>query len=108
MNTTITTTRTATRSAALAACLTLLFAGATACGSDSKHAGGDRAPAAQTETHPNALTSVDLIELAKSNQTHLVTPPVDWSPWPHESQGRHHVSTGQHAPGYNKALLAER
>ena len=62
MNTNHITRRSTIRSASLAACLTLLFAGATACGTE------DGTTPAKTGNRPASLSSIDLIEKAKANQ----------------------------------------
>jgi hypothetical protein len=111
MNTSLTT-----RSAALATCLGLFFAGATACGSNSA-TGQDRtdgASAARADSHPNAATSIDLIESAKAAQDRYLQQLLAerWNERKsHELQDkkRHHrTSTGQHPAGYNKAFIAEQ
>jgi hypothetical protein len=114
MNTNLTTTRSALRharrSAALGACLTLLFAGGTACGTDSAHSRGDGPRAVHTETHPNAPTSIDFIEGAKAahNLQQQLLSAAQAPAWSLGHAGRHHTSTQQHPAGYNKALMAER
>ena len=62
MNTNLINNRSTVRATALAACLALLFAGATACGSEN-----ETAPA-NSGSRPHTLSSVDLIETAKSGQ----------------------------------------
>jgi hypothetical protein len=62
MNTNLNTVRPTRRATALAACLGLLFAGATACGTE--HA----APPAKTGNRPASLSSNDLVEKEKANQ----------------------------------------
>src|SRR4051794_22192949 len=63
MNTTLITTRSTIRATALAACLVLLVAGATACGTE------DGTASAKTGNRAAALSSIDLIESAKGNQS---------------------------------------
>jgi len=129
MNTTI-TRRSTIRSAAFAACLGLLFAGATACGTEKEKASSPARsglPAAQIH-RTGQLSSIDLIEKAKANQqSDLRQFKAQGS-----QQSRSSASFGDdrrsrpspspagfgddrrqqpqtaHAPGYNKALLAER
>jgi hypothetical protein len=61
MNTNLTTTR-SIRSASFAACLALLFAGAVACGTE------DGPTSAKTGSRPHTLSSIELIEGAKTSQ----------------------------------------
>src|SRR5262245_33761594 len=118
MNTTTITRRSTTRSAALAACLGLLFAGATACGTD--HATADR-----SGNRPASLSSIDLIEKAKANQQSYLQqlkaqgsnqsrPSASFGddrrshPSPSSAgfgdDHRQQQAQSAHAPGYNKAL----
>jgi hypothetical protein len=120
MNTNHITRRSTLRSASLAACLALLIAGATAC--------GDEHAAAPTKSKGAAsLSSIDLIEQAKANQSAYLreldakaaeqarAERADAARWAqgnttHASGDDHRqpIPSAQHAPGYNKALAGER
>jgi hypothetical protein len=123
MNTNLITARSTIRATAFAACLGLLFAGATACGTE--HA----ATPAKTGNRPASLSSIDLIEKAKANQqsrlqqlkaqgSHPSRPSAGFGddrrshPSPSSAgfgdDRRQQQAQTAHAPGYNKALLSER
>jgi hypothetical protein len=136
MNTHLSTTRPTVRTArasAIAACVFVLFAGASACGTDdgtavptaaadSPHAaapgqlGGQ--PAARIHQAPS---SIDLIESARANQSAylamLMARQAGAGRHAHEygddrrqQQGRQpqHHARAHHAPGFDKVLLAQR
>ena len=118
-----TTSPPAIRSTALAACLIAFLAGATACGAE----GGASSPARQGQqaaqiSHAGQLPSVDLIEKAKANQTQYLrqlkaehanaTRPTpgfgDDRRQAIEQAQTARATPGEHAPGYDGALLGER
>lgn len=114
MNNDLTTNHLTIRSASLVACLALLFAGATACGNEA-------APSARAGDRPRAATSNELIESAKSQQGRYLQQLLaqaeaargsdrsgDGRGQSHRQKRHDGAPTRQHAPGYNKALMAER
>jgi hypothetical protein len=107
MNTNHITTRSTIRSASLAACLALLFAGATACGTEGA------ATQAKTSNRPASLSSIDLIEKARANQKWYLQQlkaerPKAARPAPGFGDDRRPQQTApSHSPGYNKALPSE-
>ena len=128
------TARTTARATALAACVVVLFAGASACGTDdgtavptavadSPHAAAPGQPAGQAaaRSQHQAPSSIDLIESARANQSAymalLMARQTGAGRQAHEygddrrqQQGRppQHYGLAHHAPGFDKALLAQR
>jgi hypothetical protein len=120
-------TTTTIGSTALAACLALLFAGATACGSEDGIAStparhGQPAAQIQQAGQPSSVDfSADLIEGGKANhhsyrqQLRAQGAQVarasdgfgDDRRQSIEQSRASHATVGQHAPGYDEALLSE-
>ena len=117
ISTEVLASRPAVRSASLAACLALLFAGATACGAD-----GGASTSAKAGDRPHAATSIELANSARANERaylqylrrehHVATRQTfgygDDHRQPSDQERGDGPATGQHAPGYDKALTAER
>jgi hypothetical protein len=108
------TDHTTIRTTALAACLALLFAGATACGTEDA--------ATPAKTGPASLSSIDLIEMAKANQQqylrHLKSErPNAARPTPgfgddrreaiHQARRSHPSAPPPHSLDFDKALPSE-
>ena len=117
------TNHTTIRSTALAACLALLFAGATACGTEHGTAttpARDGYPGAQIH-EASRPSSADLIEKEKANQhayldqlkaqrAHAGRPSEGFGDDRRQSiehSRSDHAPAGQHSAGYNKALPSE-
>jgi hypothetical protein len=122
MNTNHITTRSTIRSASLAACLALLFAGATACGTEGGKASAkphaasiaqlDSAKANQSEYLQRLNAAAEAARQARAER-------ADAARWAHGHTGdptkakgfgddrRQQETPRSHAPGYNKALPSE-